>query len=651
MSAVSGFPGVGGKCGFDLKTDRLVQAMYIPLRTSAEAPPAEMVVTQGSALDWVGLLDATDFDLEASLEARRGGKPNPNRRMPRQSNFNAPLPVSSAEWGPLGQALMADGRIGREKNWEKFHVVCTHAERHTNGVSENYAIYRPANDTFWCPSSGCAGASPPLHQDRPAIVSRLSPHAQAVYARLTDAKFRGERLNRPASWASLAGDEQALGAWVTEQGDMFPKEQVTEAMIGALLAAGWDPDLIRRAARVVLGPVAGDATALKVLANARRRKGRVAQQGRLRDLLNPRQLAGISEALEKLSGVGRDKIARWGGRGTVRDANAQWLIDVGETLPLHEKHFRNTLIRPAGCCRYADHVIVDGTPQGKRILVCESPACAECWVKRVECEASIVNHRWEEDERYAVIKVGLPDEESLDRFEKTVCKRIKNSPRLKLHGRDEKGRPTLTFVGTRSGLAQTRATLIGPCTSPKRAVAFARERADEVSFECSLDATKAEAISAVVQARLSLHFHHGGAVHAHDRDTLESFVGFLRPRRKEGKRGSRQLVSHGPESLSWPNRDAIREFCRKGEPAVDLSECYSVEFQLHDAKYEWFLHASERRHSLPNAMQIAAYSREFQAAKDVMDAPRDREQERLDELEAKTAPVSWASIPSTYLRL
>jgi hypothetical protein len=657
LSVAAGFDGVGGHCGFDLMTDRCVQPMFVPMLREPGDSPAELAVTEGYALDWELFLRSTSFNLEESAlaGARAGGRTNKNgtRRTATSSKFGGGSggPASSAEWGPFGQALMLDGMIGQQKDDVGYHALCTHPERHTSGKAEGYAIYYPGNDTLWCASSGCASAEVPTHKDRAGQLGRLSDRARGTYLRLTNAKFAAERANgAPTSWADLAGDHKPLKDWAEAQNEMFPKIKVTQAMIGALLVAGWGPDMIRRAARSILGDAEGDQEAIKILQDARRRGGRVAQQGRLRELLSPRQLHEITEVLYLLSQAGRDKIARWGSRGTIRDNKAAWLLDLAARVPIHEPDLKNTLVRPAGCCRYFDQIIADGENQGRRTLVCESTACAECWVKRVETEAAILIATWDDKIVYGIVKVTLPDEESLERFSEKVVRRIKNSPRIKLHGRDEKGQPTLTFVGTRVSLAQTRGDLIAEC-APGRAGAFAPGKADRVKFEATLTATKTEAIQAVVDARLSLHWHHGGAIHDQDRERLTNWIEWLRPRRKTGKRGSRHLVTRGPTALPFPNREAIRDFHRKGDPPVDLSECWSVKFELHDAKHEWLLHSSEQRHSLPAAMEIAKYHREFQAVKEVLDAPRDREQERLDAAYARSLHASHTQAPRYALRL
>jgi hypothetical protein len=347
-----------------------------------------------------------------------------------------------------------------------------------------------------------------------------------------------------------------------------------------------------------------------------------------------------------LSGTGQAKIHKWGSRGTVRKASANWLLEQGRDVPLHEPDVRNTLIRPAGCCRYFDRVIADGEVQGRRNLVCESGGCAECWIKRVEAEIALITRAWPDDERYGVVKVTLPDVESLDRFGATVVHGIKNSPRVKLHGVTEDGRPTLTFIGTREQLAQTRGRLVSRC-SERNAGIFAPGKADQVELEETLTATKAEAIEAVLQARLSIHFHHGGLIHAQNREGLLEWIEFLRPRRGTGRRGSRRLVTASKGSIGFPNREAIREFCRNGEVPVDLSDCWSVKFELHDAKHEWHLHTAEKPHSLPRAMAIAEHDRHYQAAKAHLDQPRDWAQERADAAYLK----SRSEAPAVVLRL
>jgi hypothetical protein len=306
LSAAAGFDGVGGHCGFDLCTDRLVQPMFVPMLREEGDTPAELVAVEGQALDWDLLLAGTGFDLEASgkAEEKNGGR-GVRGRTSRSSKFAPQTPISSEEWGPLGQALLIDGMLGRQKDLNGLHARCTHGELHSSGNPDGYAIYFPASDTLWCSSTGCKTAG--IHRDRGAQVARLSSHARAVYAKRVEARFAAERRARPPANVWAFGDNSAVKEWVAKQTGLFPKVKVARAMLGALQVADWDADALRSAARGLLGDVEGDQVALDSAREFRSRRGRVAQQGRLRELLNPRQLAGLTRALGVLSGTGQAK--------------------------------------------------------------------------------------------------------------------------------------------------------------------------------------------------------------------------------------------------------------------------------------------------------------------------------------------------------
>lgn len=637
LSAVAGFQGVGGHCGFDLATDRILHPMFVPTCSEAGQQPARLEVVEGPyALDFEALLLQTGFDLEASQAAYNSGGLNGKRTRRTgggvSSAYSPATPISRDEWGPLGKALVIDGMIGRQKDENGFHAACTHPELHSSGKAEGYAIYFPSTDTLWCSSTGCSAAQ--VHRDRAGQLARLSPLARKSYKEATDAKFEGERRNRyaaPFRWEELTPSTayERLSTWVEKQGDLFPVTKVTQALLGALLAAGWEPSMARKVAHAMLGKEDGDREALGVLEAFRRRRGRVPQQRRLRELLSPRQLQAVSEAVFGFSRQGEEKVKKWWRRGVLTDAKAEWLLALGDTIPIHEPDLKNTLIRPAGCCRYGDDVIADGEKTGTRILVCESPGCGQCWVRRVEIEAKIIAGAWKEDQEYGIIRVTLPDEDALDRFERICTKRISHSPRLKFHGRSETGCPTITFVGTHNDLWQTRGAVLGDC-QPRNLHRIAPGKEDQVKVEINFERPKADAVAAVVDARLSIHFAHSDFIHAQDREGLIGWAEWLRPRREGPKRGSRQLVTKSQQSLPFPSREKVREFCRGDEEAVDLSECWSVRFELRDMKHRWLLDVSDQRHSLPKAMELARHNREFKAVKRALEEPRDREQERID---------------------
>lgn len=541
LSALAGFRGVGGHCGLDLCTDRLVQPMFPALKRSSEESPARIEVLQGGALDWSALLAATEFEMPVAL-AVEGKKRPAAPRLLRPDGARVLVPFTGKK-GPLGRALEAAGMLGKQKDANGVHAACPFFREHASG-GEWDAIYFPGSDTWWCPHRSCKGV-----RSKRALANALPPAARALYFDALEKMHTYSKVER-----EVAPTLPHMRAWVEKHAvdrEGAPKrEKILVALSGAMLSYGYSDDF------VVLATCAGEDTnitrervqtlIIKWRANPKRR---LRGAGWLRKQLGVQAMYELVVALRRDAKNSAFTLAKHLLSGSVMQGDdAAWLSKVHDGL-MDSDPVRARVLRSTGCLSYGNEVRADGKPVHISYLVCEDTSCSVCFVRRVlqECQLVLVGWRdeagrerdsWKKTapQLYLTRIDNLADLDALESVSKYL-KRV-SIPKVKIIT-FVNGKPSLLLVTTRKGdAAQVSVELR----------AWSRHVGKGSSITEQILDTEA-AIEEIVIARLAPHAHLRELTRERKEKEILDALRFFK---------KHHLVTRSPTALPWPSREAMR---------------------------------------------------------------------------------------------
>jgi hypothetical protein len=636
FSALAGFAGVGGHCGLDPCTDRLVQPMFVPMRKDEAQAPAGIEYVRGGALNWRALLTATGFDYGVSIAADNKTRGGGRKRAKRYVSFTA-APVNPARFGPMGQALVTAGMLGRQKDADGYHAECPSPELHSNGNPHGYAIYYPSTDILWCASSGCKVKS--LYKTPAKLVAKLPQSAQDVYWGIVGKPV----VTFPR--AARVSEVPAIQAWLDKEAELHPsldKPKLIQSLVGFLIGERFARPTLEKIARTVTDELgARDMVGKSLLykSDGNKLKG----VGGLR-WLGPWAMLDLAAAINADTGHSRfDLSKKLVSFATLRGDPGRWLDELANRMPADESVLSRQIRRPAHCMKYIEFVMGDGDLVMKRHLVCEDKGCTYCWHKRCVAEIEVLVQEWAGEKGFYFHTVTCPDDETLHKFDKVAGKQL-HFPRVKIHGRHRDGRPTLTWV-----------TNCGKSDSNMRGAfkAMSKKTFPEAVWHTAKCDELGPALSIIYRTRMSLWAHQRDFLNKRDDEGLVDWVKFLRPLRESGLRGARQLVTRGRSegNLYWPNRKRLREHMKakkKGDaPEIDLDDFLDVAFVLADATTGTEFHVQDYPHQLDAAAKIAMNSPILKDAKESANRETPYEdlahrEEQLEKRPSARLPVmSW----------
>jgi hypothetical protein len=640
LSALSGFPGVGGHCGLDLCTDRLVQPMFVPMRRSENELAAPVDLLRGTALDWNAILGVTGFDYSASIEADNKTRSKPKRRGARSST---PITMNPGDFGPLGKALLSAGMIGQQKDNAGYHAACTQPTKHSSGNPWGYAIYFPGSDTLWCPSRGCQTDRP----SRADQVQALPQKARKVYWDELGVKLSTVTKNTIRTPEIQAQTKvPAIKAWVAHE--VAAKEgadqgKVVKALINFMLKSAeiLEEDVLLDVARLALS----DTEALDQVARARKRleAGKPMKGVGVLRTFGAFALLDLAAAINADVGVSRltltSKLTGW--RFASKDEK-RWLEGIADKLPDYEPALARVVRRPGFCGAFSNEVWGDGEKVYERCIYCESVGCLFCWQGRTEAEAFLTHEWWSgRGKPFYVHQIVFPDGDAVDEVENAV-KRDLHFPRVKMYGRMPDGRPTLTWVTDNSNSDSNLSVVLGYAARMRGDLDYTEEKTDLISAQKKIH-----------RVRMSLMAHQRKLIEKRDEEGLLEWVKWLRPMKDDGQRGYRHLVtnSRSEGSLPWPNRKHIREFMkRKNEEEIDLSECDFIQYALKHVNTNTEIARQEYPFQIDQAIRLGRRSKALQSV--LTSLGRELSYEELAEREARLEnPDAYVHQPLTAEQL
>lgn len=407
LSALAGFGGVGGHCGFDLAGDRLLHPQYPALKRTADDQPARIEIIEGGALDWFALLATTGFNIQAAIEANDKGKPK--NRVAVRLNTRPGEPYVHSK-GPVGKALEATGMLGKTKDAQGVHAACPFSNLHTHGKGEWDAIYYPATDRWWCPHKSC-------HRKRaPELISALPAAGKAAYnAALAKGKTTIFTIVDQKKPSGHTRDWVQVHLVAADDPEMFAR-----SLTGAMLRHGFSEQAVVAA----LAPIESAEAATNRSRSTFLRlaeKEPVAGASWLRRNFGDQAVLNLVEALHKDLGGDPVAIARsFLGAGLIRGEEAQFRRDLHNELPDDSRReddeeedespaaprpvpIRKAIIKPTGCCRWGDkkYFVDNGqrTDLHTAVKVCEQIGCPSCFFTRLAAENELLEKGWIEPPR------------------------------------------------------------------------------------------------------------------------------------------------------------------------------------------------------------------------------------------------------------
>lgn len=620
LSGVLGLGGVGGKCGFDLRVNRLIQPMFVPQRRQAEDEPVPVEHYRGArSLNWQGLLDHIGFDFDESLKylnvrqqaAAKKAAANGGVIHVRAANHN------TATWGPLGKALTASGMIGRAHGFHGTSFKAECVQRHVHSTQNDvYGRYFPGSDSFWCPSTTCR--SEKLWSNVEKIVGLLPKKGQEVYRAEVEKRAR-KRLTVAHARALSEGEPTFkllvrkaklpnLEAWVEDAVEALEEEADKPKLMRAVLNVagrlGAGPTELERVA-MLFSKTTDDAWLAMQRAVGELGKKKLIGGRWIRSHVGEYRALNLSVALaEDLGAKALDAAGMLLGRHRMQGDNAEWLRAVALTVPDDEPGVKAAIERPTGCgCFTQECFTSQGDQAFKAALRCETMACPGCWQARVNAELSLVRREWlAAGVRSVVVGEVTVDLKDYDLLKVSIKRRLR-TPKIKFLSMTEGGRVKVVFVSANTdleddlylvrcdlkdlmGVKLNEEVVISTYYSPSRGLEEGRviDRGER-GKRYVVKEPVAFAVKAAYQARLSWAAWHAQLVDARDAGKLIDFYRWLRPRNAEGKEGNHKLYTNSPSAkLRYPNREEIRaEKQRLAAEAVNGEE--TQEFDLTDATY------------------------------------------------------------------
>lgn len=540
LGVVAGFRGVGGKCGFDLATDRLMNLIYPGHKRTPDDAPGRVEVVRGTkGLDIDALLDHFGFDASVLGTSKKAEA--------EKIRFHKSVQQSVASgnyesFGPMGRALQVAGFLTSQ--WKSDGIVCgcPFNASHT-------AKYLPATDVWWCDHSNSCGENR-RRRNRHLVVKALGSAAQAAYEAATAEVTTAESPETPK-----ADDPGAAGnvfRWLRDQLTRDDVKVDQHRLLGAMTAT-----MLRL--KINRDFVARSLSWYESSLEARERvnysawrinsKQPTAGAGWIRRELGYPAALALADAINRDTGLSLVEAARGLlGMQRIRGGNADFLEDLHKTLANDDK-IQAAILTPKGCGIWGDNVDQFGKYIGTTTLVCETLGCGRCFFTRCMIETKLLQTGWELDGRkiegwttrggpfYVHRLAGFSGFAQLDEVLREVSR---NCREAKVRVLDWEGEtPALTFV------------IDNKSDSDQASGSF---RAYERRFSLSYTRTKLEdglaAAQAAIRAKVNLHVRWQQLMAGRDGPKLLEFTRWIK---------GRHLVSRSRAALPWPSREVIRQ--------------------------------------------------------------------------------------------
>ena len=390
FSALAGFEGVGGHCGLDLCTDRLVQPMFPALKRGDDDDAPGLVYVEGGALDFERTLTAVGFDTEVALGLDKRQLAATKRRVTgSNTDYSGDY---SGQLGPLGAALKAAGMLGRQKDSNGVHCKCPWPHMHSSKGGAWDAIYFPSSDTWWCPHTSCKhlkGAEAARQ-----VAEATGPSGLAAY---TAALAEGETYTAVEKQRSST----AIGIWLDSVKNDAPLDRILNALSGALVGRRYSSDFVVDALSEVESRSKATERVQKTVLRLRR-KMPTAGVGWLRRTLGLESSVRLAAAISSDSGQDPIQVAAHiVGMGLVRGGDKVFLQSIHASLAEGNK-LRSYVLRSTGCRKYGDKVKQFGREVGTTTKVCECLGCPRCFFVRALCENDLLAKGWTDSNGKAI---------------------------------------------------------------------------------------------------------------------------------------------------------------------------------------------------------------------------------------------------------